>query len=447
VGGQKLVWPLFSRSQCRLCHSSWSEFALGFQTEQLNGPGPGGRNQLVALTELGLINRLRADANPLRLRSFRYGGGADRGVAANDKRLPPFDSESAAEELKLADPNDASQPLEARARAYLHANCGHCHANGAGGAVELRLHAYRRDAARIPVSVAEMKAVGVPPSRGNFALPDACIIKPGDPLTSTLYFRMAKFGRDRMPHLGSERLDEEGLKLIEQWIASLSGGAAATEPIVDDQTPERIFADPKAALSAARRIGQNQTTAAQRDALLTSAAKLPAGPVRDLFEGYLPADEKGRKLGSSPRPASILSLLGDVSHGKNLFWSTAVNCGSCHKIGEKGIAIGPDLSTIGKVRPREDLLESILEPSRRIEPKYAAYAVYTKDGRVITGLVIERDEKKVVVRDGQNKENVIAAENVEELRPSRISLMPEGQMAGLTAQEAADLLEYLARRK
>ena len=49
--------------------------------------------------------------------------------------------------------------------------------------------------------------------------------------------------------------------------------------------------------------------------------------------------------------------------------STAINCGSCHKIGDRGTSVGPDLSTIGKLRVREDLLESILEPSRRIEQK------------------------------------------------------------------------------
>lgn len=417
VGNQKLVWPLFSRSQCRLCHSSWSEFALGFQPEQLNRPGPDGHNQLVALTELGLINRVAADGKP----------------------LPPFDSESAARERKLADPDDANQPLEARARAYLHANCGHCHSNGGGGAVELRL--------QFPVSVADMKAVGVPPARGNFGLPEACIIKPGEPLASTLYFRMAKFGRDRMPHLGAERPDEAGLKLIEQWIAGMSSGTATTESSLDGETPETILADPKAALRVARSLAQAKWKTAERDALLTSAAKLPAGPIRDLFEGYLPTNEKGRKLGSSPRPGSILALRGDVSRGENLFWSSAVNCGSCHKIGDRGTTIGPDLSNIGKLRVREDLLESMLEPSHRIEPKYAAYLARTADGSVVTGLLVKRDESGVVLRDGQNKEISLAASNIEQLRPSQKSLMPDGQMAGLTVQEAADLLEYLASRK
>ena len=65
----------------------------------------------------------------------------------------------------------------------------------------------------------------------------------------------------------------------------------------------------------------------------------------------------------------------------------------------------------------------------------------------LTGLLVRRDESAVVLRDGENKEIVLAAKDVERLQPARLSLMPDGQLAGLTAQEAADLLEYLASRK
>jgi putative heme-binding domain-containing protein len=416
-GKQKRVWQFQSRSQCLSCHSAWSEYALAFQPEQLNRPGPDGRNQLVALTEAGLIRRAGKGGKP----------------------LPPFDATSAARERKLADPADEGLPLAARARSYLHANCGHCHAFGGGGSVDLRL--------QFPVSVAGMHAVGVRPARGDFGLPDARIIKPGDPWSSTLFFRMAKFGRDRMPHIGSELPDEAGLKLLERWIAGMNGGAAKPAP-VPGGPPDKLLADPRSALAVARKLGRGELKAAERGALLGAAAKLPAGPVRDLFEGYLPSDGKGgRKLGSSPRPRTILALEGDARRGEALFWSPALNCGSCHKVGARGTPLGPDLSAIGKLRSREDLLESILEPSRRIEPKYAAYLVQMTDGRSFTGLLVKRSAKEVVLRDGQNKEIVLAAKNVEELRPSRVSLMPEGQLAGLTAREAADLLEYLATRK
>jgi putative heme-binding domain-containing protein len=416
-GKQNQVWQFHSRSQCMSCHNSWAEYALAFQPEQLNRLGLDGRNQLIALTEAGLIRRAGADGKP----------------------LPSFDVNSAARERKLADPHDAGQPLETRARSYLHANCGHCHTFGGGGAVELQL----------PFSVpnAAMKAIGVRPARGDFSLPDACIIKPGDPYASTLYFRMAKFGRDRMPHIGSERPDETGLKLIEQWIAGMKG-ADKLSPVLDNGPPEKLLANAQSALLVARKLGRGEMKPAERDELLAAAAKLPAGPVRDLFDGYAPSDEKGaRKLGSNSRPRTILALMGDSDRGEKLYWSQGVNCGSCHKIGDRGTSVGPDLSSIGKLRPREDLLESILEPSRRIEPKYAAYVAHTADGRSITGLLVKRDAKELVMRDAQNKEIVLAAKNVDELRPSRTSLMPDGQMAGLTAQEAADLLEYLATRK
>src|SRR5262249_9137914 len=197
----------------------------------------------------------------------------------------------------------------------------------------------------------------------------------------------------------------------------------------------------------ARKVARGDIKPAERGPLLAAAAKLPASPVRDLFEGYLPADNGPRKLGSNPRPRAILALKGNAGRGENLFWSQAVNCGSCHKIGDRGTALGPDLSTIGKLRPREDLLESILQPSRRIEPKYAAYVVHTADGRSLTGLLVKRDEKQVVLRDAENKEIILATKNVETFRPSPTSLMPDGQTASLTAQDAADLLEYLAARK
>jgi putative heme-binding domain-containing protein len=108
-----------------------------------------------------------------------------------------------------------------------------------------------------------------------------------------------------------------------------------------------------------------------------------------------------------------------------------------------GTPVGPDLSTIGRLRFREDLLESFLEPSRRIEPKYATHVAAMVNGRVRTGLLVERDESRVVLRDSRGQEVILAARDVEELWLSRASLMPEGQPADPTAQEAADLIEYL----
>jgi putative heme-binding domain-containing protein len=410
------VWQFHSRSQCLSCHSSWSEYALGFQPAQLNRTGSDGRNQLIALTENGMMTRVD-----------------DKG-----KKLPPFDAAAAAKEAPLADPADASKPVKDRARAYLHANCGHCHREHGGGAVLIRLDAGSDQT--------EMRALGIPPMRGDFGLPDARIIKPGDPCASTLFYRMAKFGRDRMPHLGAELPDEFGMKLVAEWISEL--GKEPITHVVDLNAPEKILADPSAAILAARQMGRGEMKPADRDRLLAAVAKLPPCPTRELFEGYLlEGDKVERKLGSNPRPRSILALKGVAARGEKLFWSKTINCGSCHKIGERGTTIGPDLSSIARQRTREDLLESILEPSRRIEPKFAAYTARLQDGRSLTGMLVQRDEKQVVLRDALDKLHTFAAADIEVVRPSRLSLMPDGQLANLTTQEAADLLEYLAARK
>jgi putative heme-binding domain-containing protein len=418
VDKQQRVWQFHSRTQCMSCHSSWSEYALAFQPEQLHRPGPDGRNQLAAFTESGMIHRLDEKGKP----------------------LPPFNAEALAHEPKLVDMADKGQPLEARARSYLHTNCAHCHTFGGGGAVELRLP--------FTVSVSEMKAVGVRAVRGDFGLPDGEIIKAGNPWHSTLFFRMSKFGRDRMPHLGSDLPDEAGLTLMEEWITKIPSSVALVEAPTKFDPIDQLLLSPAGALFVARRLGRGELTPAEREQALAAVAKLSAGPIRDLFDGFLPQPAPGqRKLGSNPRPNSILALQGDAGRGEQLFWSKAVNCGSCHKVGERGTEVGPDLTAIVKTRTRGDLLESILEPSRRIEPKFGAYVVRTLDGRALTGLVQKRDEKELVLRDAQGKDVRIASENLEEVKPSRTSLMPQGQLAGLTAQEAADLLEYLAQRR
>ena len=124
-----------------------------------------------------------------------------------------------------------------------------------------------------------------------------------------------------------------------------------------------------------------------------------------------------------------------------------MKCANCHKMGDKGVTLGPDLSKIGGLRSRPELLDGLLNPSARVEPQFAAYNVRTKDEKTYTGLIVKRDEKQLLLRDAENKDVVIAGDNVESVRPSRLSLMPDGQMSGLTPQEAADLLEYLATRK
>ena len=79
--------------------------------------------------------------------------------------------------------------------------------------MDLELHAF--------IALDKTKAVDVPPHQGSFDLPDAKVIAPGAPDRSTLYYRMAKFGRGRMPRMASDWPDEAGLSLMYAWISML----------------------------------------------------------------------------------------------------------------------------------------------------------------------------------------------------------------------------------
>ena len=81
--------------------------------------------------------------------------------------------------------------------------------------------------------------------------------------------------------------------------------------------------------------------------------------------------------------------------------ATGLQCVSCHQVHGTGSTLGPDLSQIGKKYTRAQILESILEPSRSIEPKYVSYVVETADGRAYTGLLAERTAREVVLRTAE----------------------------------------------
>ena len=170
--------------------------------------------------------------------------------------------------------------------------------------------------------------------------------------------------------------------------------------------------------------------------------------VRDLFERFLPPEKRIKRLGTVVRPEQILSLNGDTVRGRQVFFATAGGqCKNCHQIQKEGKELGPDLTTIGKTNDRAQLLESILEPSKRIDPKYVTYLVETEDGKLLTGLLVKKDGTEVVLRDVQNKRIVVPADQIEQLVPQRKSIMPELLFRDMTAQQVADLLKYLSSLK
>ena len=308
----------------------------------------------------------------------------------------------------LADPHDGSLPVDVRARSYLAANCAHCHRFGGGGAATIDL--------RHDIKLEEMKALNARPMLGGFELPDPYVIAAGDPGRSTLLFRLSKLGPGHMPHLGSEDVDVRGLELLKQWIASLGPRPERTSTPFDELLAKGD--DPE---------------------VIRKGLAQPPGIWRDLFERFEPKEKRRKRLGLSINAGEILALKGDALRGKAVFESPGLQCAICHR--QQADALGAPLANLRLTRA--EILDSILDPSKKIDPKFTGLRVQTKDGQVLSGVLVGRDDKELTLRDAKGSMK-IPLSSIEREAPLTRSLMPDNLLQSLTAQEAADLVEYVS---
>ena len=122
-------------------------------------------------------------------------------------------------------------------------------------------------------------------------------------------------------------------------------------------------------------------------------------------------------------------------------------CLKCHRLGEQGERIGPDLTGLGSRFSRIHIVESILEPSRTIAPSFQTVLVALRDGRVLTGVPIAETTETLTLADNQGQKHSLDKSAIEEQRPQSISTMPEGLEQKLTADEFIHLVEFLVSQK
>jgi putative heme-binding domain-containing protein len=134
---------------------------------------------------------------------------------------------------------------------------------------------------------------------------------------------------------------------------------------------------------------------------------------------------------------------GDVRRGHAVFHSAKATCSACHRMGHAGGRVGPDLSHIGEARTERDLLESILYPSLSFVRSYEPVLVVTTDGRTINGTVVDETESEYVLATGVDQQVRLPRDEVEEMDPSLVSIMPGGLDGQLSVQELADLVAFL----
>jgi putative heme-binding domain-containing protein len=171
-------------------------------------------------------------------------------------------------------------------------------------------------------------------------------------------------------------------------------------------------------------------------------------------------DHRQRALAAFPSPkldpkklpdiAKLAKRRGNAEHGKQFLAATVKNdlqCMKCHTIHGQGGQVGPDLSMIGKKASRENLFESILYPSKAIADQYVTWNIVTKDGKSVSGLLIEETGEHVLIRDANGKDTKIAKKDIDAREKDPKSLMPENLLAYMTEDELVDMVEYLLTLK
>jgi putative membrane-bound dehydrogenase-like protein len=139
---------------------------------------------------------------------------------------------------------------------------------------------------------------------------------------------------------------------------------------------------------------------------------------------------------------------GDAAKGGVIFHNaTGVGCIKCHKIGNDGGNVGPELGSIGMKYNRAQIIESVLYPSKQIAAGYEQTLIRTKDGNVQSGVVRGETDTEVTLFDSSANKIVVRKADIDVRKTSNVSVMPDGLQAGLTPQQFADLIAYLQSLK
>jgi putative membrane-bound dehydrogenase-like protein len=195
-------------------------------------------------------------------------------------------------------------------------------------------------------------------------------------------------------------------------------------------------------------LDQHANKAFSAELAVVAGRILRNSPYQDLQNKALIAFPAPGKLDPKKLPAiSVLAARrGNVDKGKKLFTNSVksnLQCLKCHTVRGVGGFIGPDLSMIGKKASRENLFESILQPSKAVADQFATWVIETTKGVSVQGLLVEETSDAVVLRDAEGRDTRIGKKEIENRGKSPKSIMPEDLIVHLSEEDLIDLVEYL----
>lgn len=149
-------------------------------------------------------------------------------------------------------------------------------------------------------------------------------------------------------------------------------------------------------------------------------------------------------------PEALSSLItavkstGSAARGENIYRRAAMQCAVCHAIGSAGGIIGPNLVSLGSSAPVDYIIESLLEPSKKIKEGYATTLVTLKTNELLTGFLASQDASGIVLRDATGNTTAITRDKIAKQESVPVSLMPPGLTATLRRDEFVDLVRFLS---
>ncbi len=148
-------------------------------------------------------------------------------------------------------------------------------------------------------------------------------------------------------------------------------------------------------------------------------------------------------------PAELSALVtevaakGDPARGERIFRRSDLNCMTCHALSKAGGEVGPDLSSIGLSSPVDYIINAILVPDQSIKEQYHTLVVLTTDGQVFQGIVTDKDNQRVVLKEATGALRVVPVAAIEDQKAGG-SLMPKGLVSLMTRSEFLDLVRFLS---
>lgn len=254
---------------------------------------------------------------------------------------------------------------------------------------------------------------------------------------------------ESLPELLNERQPVEVQRAMLRTLSRFQQPAAAKAvleawhgfgPAVRREAAEMLFARPVWIAALFDAVESGEVNAGELEpARLKLLASHRDRNIRRRAEELFASLALGRRQDVVEAYRDVLTLPGDAERGKAAFKRV---CAACHRVEGVGHEIGPNLATV-RSRGAEAILVNLLDPSREVNPQFVNYVLVTDDGRTLTGMVAAETAASVTLRRAEAATDTVLRVNIDELRSTGQSLMPEGMEKQLSKQEIADVIAYL----